>query len=92
MVIVGEEFTDDPDWEGWVWCENSSGVKAWTPKQFLTIEGDTGTFVRDYDARELSITIGEQLSVSEIVNGFGMAEKTNGDKGWAPMKNLSPES
>ena len=86
VVEVGEEFTDDPDWKDWVWCESPDGVKAWTPKQFLNIEGESGTFVRDYDARELSISVGEQISIIEIVNGFGMAEKSDGAKGWVPLK------
>jgi hypothetical protein len=37
---------------------------------------------------ELSVVIGETLKVHEIVNGFGMAEKSNGTRGWVPMRNL----
>jgi hypothetical protein len=50
-----------------------------------------GVFNRDYDAMELSVQVGEELVVYEIVNGFGMSEKTNGTKGWVPMKNMEIE-
>jgi hypothetical protein len=91
VVRVGEEFTDDPDWKDWVWCEGEHGNKAWVPKQYLYIEADSGVFLTDYDARELSVTVGESIKVFEIVNGFGMSEKQNGERGWVPLKNLQPE-
>ena len=87
-VLIGKEFTDDPDWKDWVWCEGQSGNKAWVPKQYLEIMGEQGVFITDYDAQELSVAIGETLCIHEIVNGFGMAEKQNGKRGWVPMKNL----
>ncbi len=48
------------------------------PKQYLEIEGKEGTFIRDYNTMELSVSIGERLLVSEIINGFGMAENSDG--------------
>jgi vacuolar-type H+-ATPase subunit I/STV1 len=50
-----------------------------------------GIFNRDYNAMELSVQVGEELVVYEIVNGFGMSEKTNGTKGWVPTKNMEIE-
>lgn len=88
VVEIGEEFAEDPDWENWVWCKGGNNNQAWTPKQFLEIENDRGIFKRDYDARELSLWVGEELIVGEVVNGFGMAEKASGERGWAPMNHL----
>jgi hypothetical protein len=87
-VEVGSEFKEDLDWKDWIWCEANSNRKAWVPKQFVEINGKKGTFNRDYNALELSVHAGEKLSVYEIVNGFGMSEKTNGMRGWVPMRNL----
>jgi hypothetical protein len=87
-VEVGNEFTGDPDWKSWVWCEGVGDAKAWVPRQYLDVRGNRGTVTRDYDARELSVSVGEELFVYEIVNGFGMAEKSDGTRGWVPMKNL----
>ena len=91
VVQVGEEFTDDPDWKDWVWCEGEHGKKAWAPKQYLKTEAGRGVFLNDYNARELSVTIGEVITVYEVINGFGMSEKQNGERGWVPLKNLQPE-
>lgn len=87
-VKVCQEFAEYPDWKNWVWCEGKDGKKAWVPKQYL--DGD-GILNRDYDAMELSVQTGEILVVHEIVNGFGMAERPNGTKGWVPMKNMEIE-
>ena len=88
-VIVREEFADDPDWKDWVWCEGQAGKAAWVPKQYLDTSAGLGVFKRDYNALELSVLAGETLDVHEIVNGFGMAEKPDGLRGWVPMRNLS---
>ena len=90
-VTIGKEFTDDPDWKDWVWCEGEHDQEAWVPKQHLEIRGNTGRFITDYNALELSVAIGETLNIYEIVNGFGMAEKSNGECGWVPIKNLQEE-
>ena len=87
-VKVCQEFTEDPDWENWVWCEGRDDRKAWVPKQYLDVDGRKGIFNRDYNAMELSVQTGEILVIHEIVNGFGMSEKPNGTKGWVPMRNM----
>ncbi len=87
-VKVGEEFKEDPDWRNWIWCEGKDNKKAWVPKQYVKIDGLTGRFTRFYDAMELSVQVGEDLLVNEIINGFGMSTKMDGSKGWVPMKNM----
>ena len=88
QVTVGREFKDDPDWQNWRWCEGKKNNAAWVPIQYLTIEGKSGILKRDYNARELTIHKGEKVTVNEVINGFGMAEKVDGNKGWIPMRNL----
>jgi hypothetical protein len=89
-VAIGQEFKDDPDWAGWVWCQGQDGKAAWVPQVHLQVQGESGLFMTDYNAQELSVTVGELLQVHEIVNGFGMAEKRDGSHGWVPMKCLEP--
>lgn len=88
VVVVGEEYEQDPDWRNWIRCQAEDGREAWVPKQYLKINKETGIFLRDYDARELNLAIADVIHIREIVNGFGMAQKQNGDKGWAPMNHL----
>ena len=90
-VKVGREFKEDPDWKDWIWCEGSGEKKAWVPKQYVNIDGTSGTFNRDYNAVELSVRVGESLVVYEIVNGFGMSEKTSRARGWVPIRNMEIE-
>ena len=87
-VTVGEEFSYDPDWKGWLWCESKNGNSAWTPKQFLEITESIGILKWDYDARELSVRMDEIVTVFKIVNGFGMAENIDGNRGWVPINHL----
>jgi hypothetical protein len=87
-VRIGEEYDGDPDWKDWVRCQTANGNEAWIPKSYLKIDGNEGSLLQDYDARELSVTIGEILEVTEIVNGFGLAEKKDGQHGWVPMNHL----
>ena len=88
-VALGKEFTDDPDWKGWIWCEGENKRQGWAPKHYLDIKDGKGAFKQDYNAMELSIAVGEKLIVHDIVNGFVFAEKANGTKGWAPLKNIT---
>ncbi|HPG41557.1 MAG TPA: SH3 domain-containing protein [bacterium] len=92
QVTIGKEFTDDPDWQDWLWCTGKHNNSAWTPKQYITTTGDISRMNRDYNAMELSLQPGEILTVTEILNGFALAEKENGLKGWAPLKNITPYS
>ncbi len=89
-VEVGQEFIDDPEWKDWVWCAGEHGIQAWVPKQYIEIRADKGVFIKDYNALELSVVVGETLRIHEIVNGFGMGEKKDGKRGWVPMKYLEP--
>jgi len=91
-VIIGREFTDDPDWNDWVWCQGQNNNEAWVPKQYLEIERNTARFTTDYNALELSVVAGEIVKVYETINGRGMSENPNGERGWVPLKNLQPLS
>ncbi|NQT57633.1 MAG: hypothetical protein HQ557_01495 [Bacteroidetes bacterium] len=92
IVHIGTEFADDPEWGNWIRCvvsgDDRSEKEAWCPRQYLEILEDKGVFIQNYDAKELTVHIGEILSVGEQLNGFGVAVKGDGDCGWVPMKCL----
>ncbi len=90
VVQVIKEFSDDPDWVGWLWCEGKYNNAAWIPKQFLQIQPGHTILNRTYDAKELSVEVGDVLNITEIINGFCMATNETGDQGWVPQKNLVP--
>jgi hypothetical protein len=88
IIEVGETYEDDPDWVDWVWCCGEHHNDAWVPKQFIYFQNGQWVMKRNYNAMELILEIGESVNVLEIVNGFGMAEKSDGSRGWVPMNHL----
>jgi len=90
QVTIGQKFTDDPDWQDWLWCRGENNNSAWTPKQYITTTGELSRMNRDYNAMELSVQTGETVTDSTIINGFAWAKKVSGLQGWVPLKNLSP--
>lgn len=78
------------DWHGWHWCETTNGEKRWVPLQFLTVQGSVGKLNRDYEATELSVEPGEELTLLEITAGWGWCENSDGKLGWVPIENLRP--
>ena len=48
QVEIGDEFSDDPDWQNWVLCMGENGKRAWVPLQYLVINQDTGRFTKNY--------------------------------------------
>lgn len=90
VVIAGETYTEDPDWKDWIRCSDGAGRDAWVPRQFLSLSGSTATFLRDNDARELTIVPGQIIDAIETVNGFALGRTTEGEVGWVPLKCMAP--
>ena len=88
LVQVGETFADDPAWSGWYRCTGEVGQVAWIHEDLLNQEGDQARMRKDYDARELTLIVGEIVEIRETLGGFGLAKKTTGLTGWVPMGHL----
>ena len=91
-VLVGLEYNEDPAWKGWIRCHGTEDRVAWIPEKYLRIKKSQGILIREYDAKELNLSIGEIVKISEIVNGFGIATNQKGDLGWVPVNHLEPLS
>jgi Variant SH3 domain/SH3 domain len=90
-IRVGRGYDGDPEWPGWIWCENQKGKGGWVPRSLITINGSTGTAREDYNARELCVQRGETLIVIAVLNGWARARRTNGETGWVPLRNIAPQ-
>ncbi|MFT4169483.1 MAG: SH3 domain-containing protein [Dysgonomonas sp.] len=85
----------DPEWINWVWCIAENGMHGWVPTQILKIQ-DTlsdktqiATASEDYSAYELSVSEGDIVIGSKILNGWLWCRKENSDKeGWVPLRNV----
>ena len=89
-IRVGQTYEGDPDWRGWVWCENDAGQSGWVPEALIAKRGAMGRVLGDYTARELSVPKGETLCVIRMLNGWAWARRINGETGWVPLRHLQP--
>jgi len=87
-IIEGEE--KETEWEGWLWCRNNSGVHGWVPKIYLEPTPESGQykFLKDYNARELTVDEGQEVIVLDEESGWGWVRTPLGDEGWIPLANL----
>lgn len=76
----------DSEWPGWIWCTNDSGKSSWVPETYLDIHEKTGIFRQDYDARELTVEIGDLLAVETEAAGWLFCRSKSGEFGWVPKK------
>ncbi|MHA3964025.1 MAG: SH3 domain-containing protein [Candidatus Thorarchaeota archaeon SMTZ1-45] len=87
-IVEGQER--ETDLEGWLWCRNSSGAHGWVPKAYLESTSKSGQFqfIRDYNARELTIEAGKEVLVLDEESGWAWVRTSLGDEGWIPLRNL----
>jgi hypothetical protein len=79
-------------WKDWLWCRSDTEIYGWVPKSYLKESQDkTGYFkvLQDYNATELTVQTGEQLTISFEENGWAWVRNESGDEGWVPLENLS---
>ena len=73
------------EWDGWLWCANSKGYRAWVPEAWVSIDGTVCKMRRDYTSLELDVCKGEVLVVEETESGWAWVENSAGRKGWVPL-------
>jgi hypothetical protein len=89
-LAVGEE---ESEWPGWVWCTNQAGKSRWVPEAYVERTGDSCVMLRDYAATELSVNVGEVLTIiGEEESQWVWCKSQAGRSGWVPVENLSMES
>ena len=87
-VAAGDALTVGPgdgEWPGWVWCEDASGLGGWLPEGVVH-EGRAAT---DFDTRELSVTPGDRVAVTDRRAGWAWCLADDGRAGWVPERCLS---
>ncbi len=87
-VKVGERFTEDSEWPGWIWCENERGEKGWVLERVLKIDYDNAAVLEDFCSRELDVKTGETLEALTIEGGWIWCKNYKGESGWVPLKNV----
>ena len=85
VLSIGEK---ESEWSGWIWCINNKGISRWVPENYLEIKGNTGKANRDYNATELTIKKGEQLTIKFEEAEWYWVVNQKGKSGWIPIKNV----
>jgi len=91
VVTKGERLAFErrpTPWKGWVWCTSTTGTSAWAPESWLTVEGESCVFTRDYDSTELHLEIGQKVRGDLIESGWAWVRNDEGKSGWVPLECL----
>jgi hypothetical protein len=76
------------EWKGWLWGENSAGVGGWIPEKYVDRNGDKGIMLHDYNATELTVQVGEILTMIKEESGWILCRNGAGQAGWVPAANV----
>jgi hypothetical protein len=87
-IVEGQE--KETEWEGWLFCRHESGIHGWVPKSYLESVWESGRFqfLRDYNARELTVDQGQEVIVLDEESSWAWARTLLGEEGWIPIENL----
>ncbi len=80
------------EWDGWLWAVDGSGKEGWVPQSYLDRERDTGKLKRDYNATELTVSVGEILKLLETEAGWALCQNLSAVQGWVPLDNIEIQS
>jgi hypothetical protein len=86
-VIVG---ADDPEFPG-RWYTGPDGRAGWVPAELVRREGQEGVMLRDYAAREVSVEVGLEVAVHQVVSGWAWVSVADGRAGWLSQSCLGTE-
>ena len=78
-----------------VFCFHERGVAVSFSEKYLNDAaelGQTAMAIKDYDATELTASVGEELKIYYEEFGWCWSSNRNGIKGWIPKKNLKLEN
>ena len=94
--VVSEKtsaWENNPAWI-WLWCTDQRGKSGWVPKNIIQMnaDGQTGTTLSAYDARELTVTAGQELSIEHEESGWFWCCDQQGKCGWVPISHMTAGS
>lgn len=88
IPITKKDMWEDNHAWMWYWGENAEGKGGWIPDSYLELEGEYGTAKRDYSAWEMTVAVGDRLTLLEEAAGWYWARNEAGELGWVPMSSV----
>lgn len=97
-VEAGEAFAvsektsaweNNPVWI-WLWCTDQRGKSGWVPKNIIQMSADgrVGTTHIAYNAIELTVTTGQELTIEQEESGWYWCCDHQGKRGWVPISHI----
>ena len=77
----------DPKNRHWFFGRDSRGATGFFPIGWFEVDGSTAIASRDYDAAELTVSIGSEVTIIERYGGWILVENSGG-KGWIPEESI----
>lgn len=84
FVEVIKSESADSDWFGWHYCKDGTGKEGWISNDYMRVEGKSGKILKNYTAKELDATVGDQFLALYDSCGWSWCRNKNGDEGWLP--------
>jgi len=75
-------------WPGWVWVISQTGTAGWIPARIVEQEGAIGRIIEHYNATELTVRAGTELTFSREESGWLWCTTPEGNSGWVPQENV----
>lgn len=95
VAAAGEVLTledREREWPGWVWGVHPGGRAGWVPEPYLLRSGNRGILQQDYDATELTVAVGQELTVLAEHGCWLRCRTDDGALGWVPAENVERPS
>ena len=83
-VLIDPDKTKETDILGWSWCTGPDGRQGWVPTAWMTHQDGAGQIVRDFSALELTLAVGDRVTLHHGESGFVFVTHENGSVGWVP--------
>lgn len=83
-VLIDPEKTKETDIPGWSWCTGPDGRQGWVPNGWLTHQDGAAHIVRDFSALELTLRVGDLVTLHQSESGFVFVTHEDGSVGWVP--------
>ncbi len=82
---VGDKKTN---FAGWIWCTAPDGNSGWIPENFTEKVENGSRMTVDYDATEMTVSVGENLAVLSEESQWVWCLNSKNQKGWVPLENV----
>jgi hypothetical protein len=86
LTLVREDPDENP---GWTWCKTEGHGKGWVHNSFIERRDEThGVLIEEYNAIELTVRVGDPVTVLDQRGGWSWVRTESGRVGWVPDESL----